>query len=88
MDRPITKKSRPLRRYLLIAGLVLAVATGVTVISGFDWDAKVVEKDKIRIAMVRRGDFVVDVAGSGRIMPLGVEWVVAKIGRASCRERV
>src|SRR3954462_278314 len=79
MDRPITKKSRPLRRHLMVAGLVLAVATGVAFMSGFDWDAKVVDKDKIRIAVVRRGDFIVDVAGSGRIMPLGVEWVVAKM---------
>src|SRR3954467_14862999 len=79
MDRPLTKKSTPLRKYLLLAGLVLVVATGVAFMSGFDWDAKVVDKDKIRIAVVRRGDFVVDVAGSGRIMPLGVEWVVAKM---------
>jgi len=79
MDRPITRKSTPLRKYLLLAGVVLVVATGVAFMSGFDWDAKVVDKDKIRIAVVRRGDLVVDVAGSGRIMPLGVEWVVAKM---------
>jgi HlyD family secretion protein len=78
MDRPLTKKPRPTRK-LLIAGFVLAVAIGVVFISGFDWDAKVVDREKIRIAEVRRGDLVVDVAGSGRIMPLGVEWVVAKI---------
>jgi HlyD family secretion protein len=79
MDRPITKKPRPLRKHLMLAGLVLVLATGVAFMSGFDWNAKVVDKEKIRIAAVRRGDLVIDVAGSGRIMPLGVEWVVAKI---------
>ena len=79
MDRPITKKRKPLRRYLVAGGSALALLVTVLFIAGFDWNAKVVEKDKIRIAVVRRGDLVVDVAGSGRIMPLGVEWVVAKM---------
>lgn len=79
MDRPITKKRRPLRKHLLFGGILLALALGVAFMSGFDWDAKVIDKEKIRIAAVRRGDLVIDVAGSGRIMPLGVEWVVAKM---------
>jgi HlyD family secretion protein len=79
MDRPITKKKTPLRRYLVVGGTTLAVLTVMLFITGFDWDAKVVDKEKIRIAVVRRGDLVIDVAGSGRIMPLGVEWVVAKM---------
>src|SRR3954469_20302517 len=79
MDRPITRKQKPLRKYLVAGGSALALLTTVLFITGFDWDAKVVEKDKVRIAVVRRGDLVVDVAGSGRIMPLGVEWVVAKM---------
>lgn len=79
MDRPIIKKKMTLRRYLLAAGLLLVPAIGIAVMFGFDWDAKVIDKEKVRIADVRRADLVIDVAGSGRIMPLGVEWVVAKM---------
>jgi HlyD family secretion protein len=79
MDRPIVKKKRPPRAYLLAGGAALVLVIGIVFMFGFDWDAKVVDRKKIRTAAVRRGDLVIDVAGSGRIMPLGVEWVVAKI---------
>lgn len=79
MDRPIPKKKRPPRAYAMAGGAALALAVGIAFMFGFDWDAKVVDEEKIRIAVVRRGDLVIDVAGSGRIMPLGVEWVVAKM---------
>jgi multidrug efflux pump subunit AcrA (membrane-fusion protein) len=79
MDRPLPKKKKLPRAYLMGGGLVLALAAGVVFTAGFDWDAKVVDEEKIRTAVVRQGNLVVDVAGSGRIMPLGVEWVVAKM---------
>jgi HlyD family secretion protein len=79
MDRPITKKKRPPRAYVLGGGFAVLFLLGIAFAFGFDWDAKVVDKEKVRTAVVRRGDLVVDVAGSGRIMPLGVEWVVARM---------
>ncbi len=79
MDRPITKKKKTAKFYLMAVGAPVALATCIVFLFGFDWDAKAIDMDKIRIAEVHRGDFVVDVAGSGRVMPFGVEWVVARV---------
>lgn len=78
MDRLITKKNNKSRVYVIAIACV-SVVFGIIFLMRFDWTAKVIEKDKIRIANVRRASLVVDVAGSGRIMPSGVEWVVAKM---------
>lgn len=78
MDRVITKKNKKTKTYSIVATVIFLVF-GVIFLIRYDWNAKVVEKEKVRIASVRRADLVVDVAGSGRIMPSGVEWVVAKM---------
>lgn len=79
MDRPITKTKRTRKFFVMAVALPLVLIVGASYVAGFDWSAKVVERDNIRVAAVVRGDLVVDVVGSGRIMPFGVEWVVARI---------
>ncbi|HVY22622.1 MAG TPA: HlyD family efflux transporter periplasmic adaptor subunit [Steroidobacteraceae bacterium] len=79
MDRPLAKKKRTAKFYAMAVGTPAALALCLVFLFGFDWDAKAIDRDKIRIAQVRRGDLVVDVAGSGRVMPFGVEWVVARV---------
>lgn len=79
MDRPITKTKKTRKFYALAVALPLFLIVCVAYVAGFDWSAKVVERDNIRVAAVERGNLIVDVVGSGRIMPFGVEWVVARM---------
>jgi HlyD family secretion protein len=79
MDRLIVKTKRPRKFYVIAVALPLLLIVGASYVAGFDWSAKVVARDNIRVGAVARGDLVVDVVGSGRIMPFGVEWVVARM---------
>lgn len=78
MDRPISRKNNKTKLFALVS-ILLFFLLGIIYWARYDWSAKVVEKDKVRVASVRRADLIVDVAGSGRIMPKGVKWVVANM---------
>lgn len=77
MDRVISKKNYNTQN-------LIWVCVGVIILLGsiywmrFDWSVKMLDKEKTRMALVRRADLTVDVIGSGHVVPNGVEWVVAK----------
>jgi HlyD family secretion protein len=77
VDRPI-KRRRRARPYLLVAvGLLGVVAT--TVAAGrFTEAAPTVERDKVWIDSVRRGEFVREVAGTGRLVSDAARVIAAR----------
>lgn len=76
MDKPIEKRSLPLKRYLPILALVL-IAVAITVkFIATDFETKRIDRDKLRFGKVKQGEFHVEVQGNGRVMPRDIEWVV------------
>ena len=78
MDRPIEKRRFDIKPYAKIGVPILVVICSVIFYNSLDVDAKILDKDKVRVGEVKRGEFVVEVVGSGTIRPREVEWVVPK----------
>ncbi len=79
MDRPIARNNKKKKITILVVACCMAVASVVFYAASHDWSSRAVDGDRIRIGTVYQGDLVVEVVGSGRVMPYSVEWIVTRV---------
>jgi HlyD family secretion protein len=78
MDRPLENKKKSYKKPALVAAGGLLALTLVYFIFG-DFDTRRIDRDKIRIGEVRKGELKVLVLGNGNIVPRDVEWLVPEV---------
>ncbi len=79
MDIPITQREIPYAKYGSIGFFALLIVILIYQLLFVDFDSKRVSKEKLRIGRVQEGNFEVEVAGSGSLLPRDVEWVVPRV---------
>lgn len=79
MDRVIEKRNPRLSKILIYVAAISVVVYSIYILIFSEFNIPSVDKDKIRIGVVKRGALDVLVSGSGVVTAKDPEWIVSKV---------